>query len=331
MTAVVPSLKLPKLGPLGASFSDDVVLAPAPGDPNPAMLRGPTAFGDDVPTGRRVAVRVRLTQEGDTLVFDYRDSDPAPDRIPALSLTEAQARAATLAAINRVLDRAYDDPQMDRAFEMDSAAETWVGAASADRPDDDPATRMGMSRVFDAALGAMANAWPSRVGAGSNSLGAIVDVFAGQDRIRDFVPGGEGATPQRNGIAAWAGPFAPPMASPPPWLVVTDAARARSGGIGARLGGDGLVRTYTATRDVDLAVAIDRITNPPHGLDRAGPPEPAELWLTRPGSVAQRISPWIRHALPVGGSLVVKTAGGAGHGFPGWGVDWDPDAFASGR
>ena len=74
-------------------------------------------------------------------------------------------------------------------------------------------------------------------------------------------------------------------------------------------------------------VAIDRITNPPHGIDRAGPPQPAELWLEPPDGEARRIPAWTDVALPSGATLVVRTAGGAGHGFPGWGVDWDPDSF----
>lgn len=317
-------MKLPKLGPLGASFSDDVVMPPAPGDPNPGLLRSPTAFGDDIPAGRRLAVRVRLTAEDGMLHFDYSDSDPVPEVGPPFSLGEGRVAQATLAAINVVLDQPVATiPESPLCFETTDSA-SWIGRGDAE---DDMLVAFGMARVFDVALGAMANAWPSKVGAGSTSLGAIVDFRSDGQSVRDIVEGGEGATPRRHGASAWLGPMHAMHRGEAEWLTAEQRVREKAGGIGARHGGSGVRRTYAVTRDATVIVGIDRITNPPHGIDRAGPPQPAGLWIALPGEPPRRVAAWVEHEVPAGSRVVLETAGGAGHGFPGWGVDWDPDAF----
>lgn len=318
-------MKLPKLPPLGASFSDDLVLAPDAGSPDPRTMRQPTAFGDDIPHGRRVAVRVRLTSADSKLVFDYGDSDPVTEGRPALALSFEDVDRATLAAVNTVLGLAVDDRGAVERFEVQCDPDSWVGAdASADH---DAVVAFGMARVFDAALGAMANAWPSKVGAGSCSLGAIVRLTSGDETVEETLEGGEGATPTREGADQWAGPMRAPSRAQAAWLELSESVRTGTGGLGARNGGAGIERRYTVSRDAVAFVAIDRITNPPHGIDRAGPPKPAELWLEPREGTPRRVAAWTEHALAAGDTLVVRTAGGAGHGFPGWGVDWDPDSF----
>jgi len=318
-------VKLPKLGPLGASFSDDIVLAPDASSPDPKTMRQPTAFGDDIPRGRRVAVRVRLTSNPDgKLVFDYGDSDPLTKGQPQLALSFADVDRATLAAVNTVLGVAGDDRGAIERFEVECDPDSWVGAdASAE---DDATVAFGMARVFDAALGAMANAWPSKVGAGSCSLGAIVRLTCGDEVAVETLEGGEGATPSREGADRWSGPVREPKRAEADWFEASESVRTGSGGLGARNGGAGIERRYTVSQEAIAFVAIDRLTNPPHGIDRAGPPKPAELWVESTAG-ARRIAAWTEHPLSAGETLVVRTAGGAGHGFPGWGVDWDPDSF----
>lgn len=321
--------KLPRLGSLGASFSDDIVLAPGPGGPNPATQRGPTAFGDDIPVGPRVAVRVRLTKQDGRILFDYTDSDPVRVGEPRFALPHEAVVTATTMAVNDVLGLPLDAAAARGLFEVQTDPGTWVGAET---PSDDPVTTaFGTARVYDVALGAMANAWPSKVGAGSCSLGAIVSIVSDppeDTRYQDVLEGGRGASPTENGTDRWAGPvLEASRARLPSWLSVTESIREGSGGIGARTGGRGLERTYTATCPTRVRVAIDRVTNPPHGIDRAGPPHPAEVFVRDQAGQARRIAAWVEHTLDTGSTLVVRTAGGAGHGFPGWGVDWDPDSL----
>ena len=319
-------VKVPKLGPLGSSFSDDLVLAPAAGDPSPGTLRQPTAFGDDIPQGRRIAVRVRLTSSpAGLLVFDYADSDPPGDGMPRLGITATQVERATRAAVNAMLGIAADSRRSLELFVTETDPGTWVGAEAAAK--DEAVVAFGMARVFDAAMGAMANAWPSKVGAGSCTVGAIVRLTAGDESVEETLEGGEGATPTRAGQDQWASPLRAASRGSATWLEATEVVREGSGGVGARIGGCGIERRYTVTREVEAFVAIDRITNPPHGIDRAGPPKPAELWLDSGDGSSRRLAAWTKHTLAARDTLVVRTAGGAGHGFPGWGVDWDPDSF----
>ncbi|MBL4689039.1 MAG: hydantoinase B/oxoprolinase family protein [Nannocystaceae bacterium] len=300
-------LKLPRLESLGASFSDDIVLAPAAGDPNPGTLRGPTAFGDDVPTGRRLCVRARLTPDGNRLHFDYSDSDERTDAQPNIRISVEQVQLATLAGVNRVMDRAADDRETLSRFLVTTQPTSWVGGEAGEPM----FAAFGMARVYDAALGAMANAWPSRVGAGSCSLGAIVSLRSGEDEVYEVLEGGEGATPTRAGADNWPCPLSPPCRGSAPWLSTEESTRPDTGGLGARRGGDGMQRVYTVAQAATVTVAIDRVTNPPHGIDRAGPPQPAEFWIRPPNGELQRGTPWIRHELPAGSTVIVKTAGGA--------------------
>jgi 5-oxoprolinase (ATP-hydrolysing) len=106
-------------------------------------------------------------------------------------------------------------------------------------------------------------------------------------------------------------------------VVVHHAARPESGGGGARCGGDGVVARYEFAAPMRVRVALDRITNPPHGLDRAGPPLCSELTRIDRLGASHRIAPWQTHSLGAGEAIEVRTAGGAGHGFPGWGIEFE--------
>lgn len=331
-------LRVPSLSGRVASFSDDVVRPPRAGDPAPGTLRAPTPMGDDIPAGARVGVRVRLVEEDGALLFDFRDSDRAPTDAPTFRLSRRRVELASARALAMALT---PDGPPTRArvaacsgrIQVESDPQSWLGA---DEEDEDPAVRaFATARVIDAVLGALGNAWPSRVGAGSCTLGAIVALGAvdtsGASSVVEVLPGGEGATPSREGRSAWDGAVLAPQrladSEHPSWLRTGEQVRDASGGLGARKGGDGVERRYSVATPAWARVAIDRITNPPHGIDRAGPPQPAELLLEASDGTAARVPAWTDLALPAGSTLIVRTAGGAGHGFPGWGVDWDPDSF----
>lgn len=290
----------------------------------PSVGAGGCSFSDDLslpPTGRRLSVRVRVTdRERGGFTLDFRDSG-APAGPPTFALGEASTSIAAALAFGRALG--YAGPISAARLSILTDPDTWIGGEDAP----DPAVlAFGMSRVFDAVSGALANAWPGRVGAGSCSLGAIVVLQSEGELVVEVLPGGEGATPTRDGETAWSGPIlATHLTDPaPPWLSITRARREGSGGVGARRGGDGLRVGYRVTRPAVAHVAIDRIDNPPHGIDRAGPPVGARLRLQH-GGEALAVRPWAPSQLRAGSTLVVETSGGAGHGFPGWGdIDWDP-------
>jgi N-methylhydantoinase B/oxoprolinase/acetone carboxylase alpha subunit len=300
------------------------VPAPSGSSVHVPVGRGGCSFSDDLVRpagGGRIAVRVRITDrdDGSGWVIDLRDSDP-PEGSPAFSLSEASAVTAVAIAFGAALGEPGPIATSRLSLEIDPS--TWVGGEDAEDP---AVVAFGLARVQDAVSGALANAWPGRVGAGSCSLGAIVAIESEGEHVLEVLPGGEGATPKGPGRDAWSGPILSTRLcdAPPPWLAIDHALRSGSGGVGARRGGEGIRRAYRVSRDAVARVAIDRLDNPPHGIDRAGPPIGARLSLQRPGAGTSAVRPWATTELPRGSTLVVETCGGAGHGFPGWGdIDW---------
>ncbi len=306
----------------------------APADPWPRVGRGGVSFSDDLarPEGGRLGVRIRVTDrdEGGYLV-DLRDSDPPGGG--RFRLSHAEALTACLLALGHALGDA-PNPAWSERIELLVDPDTWIGHH--DHADDPAALALGMARTADALLGALANAWPGRVGAGSGSLGAVVELRDGDDvRLTEVLPGGEGGRPDRAGADAWAGLVVPSSWPSPPQLegvTIHDAIADDSGGVGKHPGGRGVVRRYQCERSLVACVAFDRVDNPPHGIDRAGPPVGSVVRVHGPeGEPPRTVAPWQRVELPAGASLEVQTCGGAGWGFPGYGdIEWDPgDWFGS--
>lgn len=293
----------------------------------PRIGRGGNSFSDDLalPDGRRLGVRVRITDRPSSgYEIDLRDCDDDPTG--RFGLSEERARVAALLAI---ADALGSEAHAGWAERIDLLTErgTFIGA---DEPDDAGAVALAMARVYDAVLGALGMAWPGRVGAGSCSLGAAVELRASDEvLLTEVLPGGEGGRPDRAGASAWAGPILRADWPATPTLdgvVIEGQLREGSGGMGKRYGGDGVIRRYRAQRPLLARLAFDRVSNPPHGIDRAGPPRGTEVTVHLPGvERARPVEPFTTLELPTGATLVVETCGGAGWGFPGYGeIEWDP-------
>lgn len=279
------------------------------------------SFADDLEhEGGRAVVRVAVCQGANALQLDFRDSDGI-EAGAGFGLDAQDVRLVAGLAVARSIDP--NTAAIARSIDVQIERSSWVGGATAS----DAARRaFSMARVYDAVCGALASCWPSRVGAGSTTIGAIVELRSEHERVWESIAGGEGATPARNGQDAWRDPFlgARTLAVFPRWLDVTQVGRRGSGGGGARQGGDGVVRSYRFEQPVVARVAIDRRGNPPHGLDRAGPPQPAGVWITMPGQERISAPSWKPLELPTGSTLTIETAGGAGHGFGGYGdIEFD--------
>ncbi|MCX4246405.1 hydantoinase B/oxoprolinase family protein [Paraliomyxa miuraensis] len=304
---------------------------PVPSTPWPRIGRGGASFSDDLalPEGGRLGVRVRISdRDGGGYCIDLRDSD---ERDPSgrFGLDEPHLRTACALALGHALGETPSQAWADR-LELLTDPATWIGTS----PDRDPAAlAFGIARTFDAVLGAFANAWPGRVGAGSCSLGVLVELGTGHEvLITDVLPGGEGGRPDRPGRSAWGGPVLGSTLDQTPTIegiTIETNSREGSGGMGKHSGGDGVVRRYRIQHPLRAELAFDRVRNPPHGIDRAGPPEGTLVRLHRPG--AERplaVVPWVPLELPEGSTLEILTCGGAGWGFPGYGdIEWDPSEW----
>ena len=302
------------------------------------------SFSDDLlrPGGGRLGVRVRITdRDGGGYCIDLRDSDER-DASGRFALCRERTQLACLLALGHALDEAPGQAWSERV-ELLTEPGTWVDAD--DGACDPAAIAFGMARTFDAVLGALGNAWPGRVGAGSCSLGAVVELRAGDPAsdpaseevlLTEVLAGGEGGQPDRRGISAWPSPILASTSETSPTLeglALEDTLRDGSGGDGKHRGGDGVIRRYHARRAIRAIVAFDRTSNPPHGIDRAGPPLGTEAWLHLPDTDRRRaVEPWTLVELPAGASLEVLTCGGAGWGFPGYGdIEWDPSEWFGGK
>lgn len=313
--------QLPTLHP--SSSADDTT-----GSLPPLRL---SAFCDDIELAKddRIQIRVAIVTDGDGYRLDFSDSAPLDERSGPFGVSPVQVRVAATLAVGAALDVAPTSALADR-IQLECDAGSWIGGGTGSDPG---RAATAMSRIYDAVWGALAQGWPSRVGAGSCSLGAIVELSADDERICEVIAGGEGAMPDRRGRSGWAGPILTSNASArwPSWLDATQSSRIGSGGGGARRGGDGTIREYHLRADSIAVIGLDRRGNPPHGIDRAGPPTPARVTVTPAGGQPRPLETWVEHALVAGSVLRVETAGGAGHGFGGYGdIEFDAsDWFGS--
>ena len=284
----------------------------------PVLPQAPlSAFADSLEPDRGPIRLCVVAQTIDArLQLDFRDSDALLD--DPFVLTPDQAMVAAAAAVADALEAPRRSAAWAEHLRLRTEG-TRLGSPSSAA--DVTATAMLMARVYDVVAGALSQAWPQRVGAGSCSLGAIVSI----DGDEEVIGGGEGGRPDRAGRSEWPGPIldARPFTNVR-GVEIESRVREGSGGGGARSGGDGQVRVYKFREPKTVRIAIDRRRNPPHGIDRAGPPEPARAMLNRDGG--PQAAPVFRDlAVRAGETLTVETAGGAGHGFAGYGdIEWDP-------
>ena len=134
----------------------------------------------------------------------------------------------------------------------------------------------------------------------------------------ETIAGGDGATPTAPGRSGVHTHMTNTRITDPetlelrfPIRLEAFALRPGSGGTGAQPGGDGLVRTFTLLRPLQVSMLADRRVRPPFGLEGGHAGAPGETLVDgrpRPGRFSE--------ALPAGATISIQTPGGGGYGAP---------------
>ena len=175
-------------------------------------------------------------------------------------------------------------------------------------------------RIVDALLGALAQAWPERIPAAScgsmNNLSLASPRFA----YYETIAGGMGGSPRTPGLSGVHTHMTNTRNTPVemmeeayPVRVIAYRLRERSGGAGARPGGDGVFREIEALAPMTAALLTERRRRAPWGLAGGAPGRRGRnsvrsggRWRPLPGKTLLELAP--------GDRLRIETPGGGGHG-----------------
>ncbi len=196
--------------------------------------------------------------------------------------------------------------------------------------------------IIDAVMGALAQAVPDKVAAGS--YGTCINVAGGGDHpvtgepfgFYFFQEGGWGATAHRDGWTSVPNPTsnfndypAEVLEADLPLRVVEVALNEGSGGAGEFRGGLGTVRTYELLADeIEVSALGERFRTRPYGLDGGGAGAGNRLLVRLAGTEDWEELPSKFSGLTLrrGDRFSMRTSGGGGYGAP---ADRDPAALAA--
>ncbi|MEX2252161.1 MAG: hydantoinase B/oxoprolinase family protein [Acidimicrobiia bacterium] len=268
---------------------------------------------------RDVAIRVRVSIEGQSLTADFTGSD---EQVAAnFNAVEAVTRSCLYYAV-----RVATDPTIPanggcyRPLQLIAPEGSIVNARF---PAAVAAGNVETSqRIADVLLGALAQAAPDRVPAASQ--GTMNNVLIGNDDFAYYetVGGGQGGRPGKPGQSGIHTGMTNTENTPIesldthyPFRVEKYTLRRGSGGAGRFPGGEGIQRDIVFEAAATLSLMGERRRHRPWGLAGGEPGEPGEDWLVRrgdrtrlPGKTTVEVEP--------GDRLVVLTPGGGGWGEP---------------
>jgi N-methylhydantoinase B len=184
------------------------------------------------------------------------------------------------------------------------------------------------TRIVDVVLGALARAendqWHGHIPAASHgsmnnlAIGGRLDGVAWD--YYETIGGGMGAGREGGGLSGVQTHMTNTLNTPVeviesrfPLRVLRYAIRRGSGGVGARHGGDGLIREFECLAPAHATLIGERRRHAPWGLDGGGDGRPGGQWhddRPLPGKVALDLAP--------GERLRIETAGGGGYGPECW-------------
>lgn len=277
---------------------------------------------DDGSGARDLPVRVTLRREGDRMEVDLSESAPASEG--ALNLVSTVSRAVVRAALISLLPPGA--PRGDASLRP-LAILTAPGSILDARPPH--ALCWGHEtalRLYDAVLGALAQALPAAVPAASGGSLSALALLGPRVYHREPLPGGRGAGLGAPGRAARSRPLSLSLIGGLPasvelleqrlpLRVLRWAVREDSGGGGESAGGDGAVRELVLLGELHAELCGDRRRRPPFGQKGGGPGQLGRDTLLRDG-VERALPAKVRLLLRRDDVLRIESPGGGGHGDP---------------
>jgi N-methylhydantoinase B len=175
-------------------------------------------------------------------------------------------------------------------------------------------------RVVDVVLGALAQALPARIPAASCGTMSSVALGAAGWTYYETVGGGSGAGLGFDGASAVQCHMTNTLNTPAEALEMQYPLRVRrferamgTGGAGANVGGDGIVREIEALEACEGTVLSDRRASRPYGLGDGAAGAAGENEIVRAaGGAPAPLAGKARFALAAGDVLRIRTPGGGG-------------------
>ena len=307
------------------------------------------SFGPEPEQQRPGRITVALTKTGDAVVFDFSGTDR--QRRGNVSAVEAVTYSAVAYALRSAVDPTI--PTNGGALRPVRVVTEPGTIVSAQSPGAVGAGNVEVSqRVADVCAGALALAWPERVGAASQGTMNNL-LIGGTDRppwvYYETVGGGQGGRPGRAGMSgvhtamtntdqvdsrsrgALPGQSGihtcmtntkntpiEALERAFPLRVLRQRLRHGSGGAGLAPGGEGIEREVEVLVDATASIITERRVSQPWGLAGGEPGARGENWLLPQGDErrAERLPDKCTIQLKAGDVVRMLTPGGGGWGRP---------------
>ena len=276
---------------------------------------------------RPIAVRVKITIDGERATFDFSETDDAA-RGP-LNATPFTAAASVFYAMKAV---AGPNIQPNAGCTRPLTIVTRPGSLL-NPPPERPVVggnHETSQRIVDAIFLALEVAVPERLTAGGSTTSGLL-LFSGRDprtdewtTLYEVHGGGEGARWDRDGAPAVRPHMSNVMNTPAevieaayPIRVERQALRRGSGGRGRHCGGEGQERRYRILApEMALTTMVERCVVPPFGLQGGSPGKPFRITVEKANGEIHQLSGKTHLVLHEGDCVVMESSGGGGYGAP---------------
>lgn len=279
--------------------------------------------GDGV-SKRQLPIRVKVSQRGDTIVFDFAGT--SRQAAGPVNATRPFTLACAGFALKAILDPTVPANEgMFGPIELKTPKGSMVDAEF-------PAAMSNNSsilglRIVDVIFGALSKTFPERVPAASSGTMNVftvggLDPHSGESfAYIEAYGGGQGAFSDLDGMDGVQTTTSNTRNAPAEVIEAYYPLRVRryglvesSGGAGQFRGGHGLERDIEFLADCDISIISDRHRTRPWGLYGGEPGRPAACELTLPDGRLVKLAPKVTRNVKRGSRLRLATAGGGGYG-----------------